>query len=782
MGINKNKIAEWDWVVESNSAAASTTYYFRMVLGDGTALAGYTNYPQATTAAVDLPPAAPTGLVATAGAGSVSLNWDDNTEPDLAGYNVYRSTTSSGPYSKINGTLVASSAYNDTGVTNGTTYYYVVRAEDSGTNESSNSNEDSATPNDPPPAAPTGLVATAGDGSVSLNWDDNTEPDLAGYNVYRSTTSSGPYSKINGTLVASSTYNDTGVTNGTTYYYVVRAEDNGTNESSNSNEDNATPNDPPPAAPTGLVATAGDGTVSLNWDDNTEPDLAGYNVYRSTTSSGPYSKINGPLVTSSTYNDTSVTNGTTYYYVVRAEDNGANDSSNSSEVSSTPNATILTQNDYRWYQNMDAVPPTTPLAAENTATTGVGSTEVLRVRMNVTNGPINLSAGQTFKLQYSTSTAGPWTDVGPGSSTEIWRGFDNSTPVDGETLSTTELASSSTPQKQTYEEANVATSVGINKNKNAEWDWVIQSNCSSPSTTYYFRMVLGSGAALAGYTNYPQLTTTATAGVTITPNNSTSGAPESVVSYTHTVTNTGPCSDTIDITTSSTQGWGVSLYETDGVTPLSDTDSDTTPDTGTLSSGASVDIVVKVTVGWTATSDTTTVTGTSSSNPSVQDSGTDTTTAPPTINISISDTSAEFGTNLVPTAVSSNSSDTVAAYAGSVGNQGTYYVWLSQSSTGVSVTVKSNLSWSATTAASENSGTSPSMTVASGVWRYSEGALPTSYSDCSGATALTTTTDIWKSSVPPGVSPHVHYYCLRVDWIDDPGTFISTITYEVTQL
>ena len=89
------------------------------------------------------------------------------------------------------------------------------------------------------------------------------------------------------------------MTNGTTYYYVVRAEDNGTNESSNSNEDSATPNDPPPAAPTGLVATAGDGSVSLNWDDNTEPDLAGYNVYRSTTASGPYSKINGPLVASS---------------------------------------------------------------------------------------------------------------------------------------------------------------------------------------------------------------------------------------------------------------------------------------------------------------------------------------------------------------------------------------------------------------------------------------------------------------------------------------------------
>ncbi len=169
----------------------------------------------------------------------------------------------------------------------------------------------------------------------------------------------------------------------------------------------------------------------------------------------------------------------------------------------------LTQNDYRWYQNVNAVPPTTSLAAENTAITGVGDSEVLRVRMNVHNSATNLPTGQTFKLQYSTSTSGPWTDVGGLGSSEIWRGFDNPTPSDGAALSTNELGSSSPPAKQTYEEANVATSVGINKNKIAEWDWVVESNSAAASTTYYFRMVLGDGTALAGYTNYPQATTAA---------------------------------------------------------------------------------------------------------------------------------------------------------------------------------------------------------------------------------------------------------------------------------
>jgi subtilisin family serine protease len=93
----------------------------------------------------------------------------------------------------------------------------------------------------------------------------------------------------------------------------------------------------PPAAPTGLVATGGNGSVSLDWNDNTEPDLAGYRVYRSTTSGSGYVEISTGLVIASAYLDTSVSNGTTYYYVVRAADTSGNLSGNSNEASGTPN-------------------------------------------------------------------------------------------------------------------------------------------------------------------------------------------------------------------------------------------------------------------------------------------------------------------------------------------------------------------------------------------------------------------------------------------------------------
>ena len=92
-----------------------------------------------------------------------------------------------------------------------------------------------------PPADPSGLTANAGDGSVSLDWNNNGEGDLAGYRVYRSTSSGGGYSEIAG-LVGSSDYVDNGVSNGTTYFYVVRAEDTSGNLSGDSNEASGTPN------------------------------------------------------------------------------------------------------------------------------------------------------------------------------------------------------------------------------------------------------------------------------------------------------------------------------------------------------------------------------------------------------------------------------------------------------------------------------------------------------------------------------------------------------------
>ncbi|WP_341937618.1 family 43 glycosylhydrolase [Marinimicrobium sp. C2-29] len=92
-----------------------------------------------------------------------------------------------------------------------------------------------------------------------------------------------------------------------------------------------------PAAPTELSATAGDGEIRLDWADNSEADMGSYNVYRSATSGSGYALVETGIE-ESRYVDRKLTNGTPYYYVVKAADSGYNLSASSSETSATPQA------------------------------------------------------------------------------------------------------------------------------------------------------------------------------------------------------------------------------------------------------------------------------------------------------------------------------------------------------------------------------------------------------------------------------------------------------------
>ena len=172
-----------------------------------------------------------------------------------------------------------------------------------------------------------------------------------------------------------------------------------------------------------------------------------------------------------------------------------------------PPVSVLTQDSYRWYDNVDAVQPTAALAAENAAAANIEPGDVSRLRMNIQSDVVPLSAGTSFKLQFSTSTLGPWSEVGAVGSGAAWRGFDNTTPADGATISATLLSGSDVVD--TYEEANnsAGTPNVIAVGQQGEWDWVIQNNVADINTTYYFRMVNSDDTALDVYTNYPQLTT-----------------------------------------------------------------------------------------------------------------------------------------------------------------------------------------------------------------------------------------------------------------------------------
>ncbi|MDM8007430.1 MAG: fibronectin type III domain-containing protein, partial [Phycisphaerae bacterium] len=199
-----------------------------------------------------------------------------------------------------------------------------------------------------PPDAPTGLTATPGNGQVALSW--NASAGATSYDVKRSTVSGGPYSVIANDITSTS-YTNTGLTNGVTYYFVVSAA-NSEGESPNSAEASATPQLPVPPVPTGLSATPGNGQVALAW--NISAGATSYNVKRSTTSGGPYTTIASP--TTNSYTNTGLTNGTTYYYVVSAV-NAAGESANSSQVSATPTNAVVAE-DFNsmpsWSSSFDA--------------------------------------------------------------------------------------------------------------------------------------------------------------------------------------------------------------------------------------------------------------------------------------------------------------------------------------------------------------------------------------------------------------------------------------------
>jgi fibronectin type 3 domain-containing protein len=236
-----------------------TVYYYVVTAvnaaGESTGSAQVSAAPNAAapTPAPAAAPPAPTGLAATPGNAQASLSW---TAPAGAtSFNIYRSTTSG--VTPANGTRIGtglgSSPYTDTGLANGTTYYYVVTAVNSGGAESVPSAQVSAAPNAAAPTsalaaappAPTGLAAAPGNAQASLSW---TAPaGASSFNIYRSTTSG--VTPANGTRIGtglgSSPYTDTGLANGTTYYYVVTAVNSGGTESVPSAQVSVAPRIPP---------------------------------------------------------------------------------------------------------------------------------------------------------------------------------------------------------------------------------------------------------------------------------------------------------------------------------------------------------------------------------------------------------------------------------------------------------------------------------------------------------------------------------------------------------
>ncbi|MDR6562223.1 MULTISPECIES: cellulose binding domain-containing protein [unclassified Arcicella] len=188
---------------------------------------------------------------------SIKLTW--TATDNATSYSVKRSLTSGGPYTTIQANITGTS-FTDPSPAYEVNNYYVVTAL-VGENESAVSNEVFGSV---PPAVPTNVVATNQNGQVNLTWD--SADGASTYKVKRATISGGPYTEI--ASVATNTYTDNNVTNGTAYYYVITSK--GTNlESGISSEvfgnpgtNSLTWNETP---------TSNTFNVSANWLENVVP-------------------------------------------------------------------------------------------------------------------------------------------------------------------------------------------------------------------------------------------------------------------------------------------------------------------------------------------------------------------------------------------------------------------------------------------------------------------------------------------------------------------------------
>ena len=108
-----------------------------------------------------------------------------------------------------------------------------------------------------PPGPAGGLVATAGNGQVGLTW--NAASGATGYTIRRATTAGGPYTIVKSNVVGTS-YTDTGVANGTSYFYVVTAT-NAEGEGAFSNEASSTPAPPAVSTATTLASSPNPSTA-----------------------------------------------------------------------------------------------------------------------------------------------------------------------------------------------------------------------------------------------------------------------------------------------------------------------------------------------------------------------------------------------------------------------------------------------------------------------------------------------------------------------------------------
>jgi len=458
-------------------------------------------------------PAAPSSFAAVASSSSqIDLSWTDNSANEECFY-IERSLNGI-TYAIIANPYPNTVAYNDTGLSANTLYYYRIYSYNAN-GDSSKVSASTSTPSVPVPAGPTALIVTAVDSyTINLEWTDNSDNETY-FQIQRSSTGiDGSFAPIDTVPANNTTYQDTGLTAKSYNYYRVYAFNDSGNSTTYASGWAQTP-DTIPNAPTGLAAsTTSSSAITLTWADNSGNET-GFKIERSPNGVDTWTGIYTTSSSAIMYSNSGLTYNTTYYYRIRSYNTAGN-------------------------SNYTTVVYATTNQAAPSAPTGAGLTVLsdTSIRINWT-GPSDNEDG--FKVQISTNgttytlktttaaNAVVFTDtgltqittyyyrvyaynsVGDSAFSDVVSDTTQAPPIpaDPTNLITTTVTSSSIGL-QWNDNSNNETGFNLARSPNGSSDWVnltttaasviaFSDTALTPSTTFYYRVAAYNAGGDSGY-------------------------------------------------------------------------------------------------------------------------------------------------------------------------------------------------------------------------------------------------------------------------------------------
>ncbi len=265
-------------------------------------------------------PAAPSNLItAHADYHYIDLSWNDNSFNETA-FVIERSAGSAGSWSVIDTLSGNSTSYSDTGLSDGTKYFYRVNCFNS-YGVSAYTNELSVITHLPPPGNLYGFITP--EKFISLTWEDSSQNETE-FILERKNGSSGTYFALASLGANDTSYVDSvGLTPGQIYYYRVKAV-NSLIASEYSGELSVSIDALLPPAPTNAATSAvNTSTIAITWIDNSDNE-DGFRLERRADTTGAWAQFAIVDSNITAYSDTGLIDGTKYFYRVRAFNSGGN--------------------------------------------------------------------------------------------------------------------------------------------------------------------------------------------------------------------------------------------------------------------------------------------------------------------------------------------------------------------------------------------------------------------------------------------------------------------------